>query len=140
VPKKKKHTISSAKIKAWKQFSQYIRLRDCLRTTRTSDEGVCVSCPARIPFNKSTAGHFVPDRSRYLLFDEEGVHLQCMQCNIYKKGNWVPYERFMLGSYGQETVDRIKANKYRSGTWDVPTLQEIEQKYKEKFLDLAKKS
>lgn len=46
----------------------------------------------------------------------------------------------MLGSYGQETVDRIKANKYRSGTWDVPTLQEIEQKYKEKFLDLAKKS
>lgn len=137
MPKKKRVTISTAKDDAWKVFSRYIRLRDCLETTGTPDEGICVTCPARVPFKHATAGHFVPDRSRYLLFDERGVHLQCVQCNIFKKGNWVPYEVFMLGTYGLKVTNEIKQNKYRTGTWSIPELQDIELAYKEKLQSLA---
>ena len=133
----KKTTISKAKKKAWDAFSKYIRLRDCLKTTGTPDEGICVTCPSRTSFKYANAGHFVPDRSRYLLFDEQGVHLQCVQCNIYKKGNWVPYERFMLETYGPEVTEQIKQNKYQSGTWSIPELEEIEEVYKCKFQELT---
>lgn len=85
-----------------------------------------------------TAGHYVPDRSKYLLFDEEGVHAQCVQCNIYKKGNWVPYRKFMIETYGEETANRIEANKDRTGSWSIPELQEKQLEYKEKYRALAK--
>lgn len=91
----------------WKLFSQFIRLRDCIKTTGTVTHGRCVSCKKIYLFGKLQAGHFVSGRTRAILFDERCVHIQCYRCNHKLQGNWPPYYRFMQQEYGQEVIEEL---------------------------------
>lgn len=136
---KKKKGVQYWKGKAWKEFSKWVRLRDALWTTGTTTDLICCSCDKVYPaFGKgcAQAGHFVPGRSHALLFREIGVHGQCYNCNQTLKGNWVNYEKFMLNEYGQEIVDLEKAAKYTNVKYSATDLEEIYNKYKQKFIDL----
>ena len=99
---------SKAKKKAWDMFSKYIRLRDALLTTGTDYEAECVTCRRRYPINKMQAGHFIPGRSNAVLFDEYGVHSQCVQCNIFKSGDALTYRQRMVEKYGEEEVKEME--------------------------------
>ena len=97
------------KKRAWTEFSRYIKLRDCLEGTGDPDIGICCSCQTRIPRKGNHAGHFIPHgggNSVYL--HEENVHLQCVQCNYHKSGNYVEYYQFMLNRYGPEKIDELR--------------------------------
>lgn len=137
----KKATIKSAKAAAWRQFSHYIRLRDCYATTGDSYRGRCCTCNLEFDFSELEAGHFVPGRSRYVLFEERGVHAQCGKCNHKKPfgldGNLLEYYPFMVKKYGQEVIDELKANKHKTGNWSIPELQDLEELYKHKTNELA---
>ena len=91
----------------WKLFSRYIRLRDCIKTTGTTDYGCCVTCGREYKFGRLQAGHFVPGRTRAILFDPRCVHAQCYRCNCKLDGAWPPYYRFMQRAYGQEVIDEL---------------------------------
>lgn len=95
----------------WKIFSQFIRLRDCLKTTGVVDRGRCVTCGRIYPFSKLQAGHFIPGRTRAILFDEMCVHAQCYRCNVKLDGAWPPYYRFMQKEYGQNVIEEL-VDKY----------------------------
>jgi hypothetical protein len=131
---KNKKTKTYWKPKAWDEFSRFIRLRDAIKTTRTKDTVLCCSCGKPYPaFGRAClqAGHFIPGRSHILLFDELGVHGQCYNCNVKLKGNWVGYERFMLDSYDEDTVEHRKAMKYnKTFSYSWTELQEIRDYYK----------
>src|SRR3990167_8214756 len=99
--KKKKPTLSSVKKKAWVLFSQYIRMRDCLRTTGCSSFGLCITCSKRYHIKLLQAGHFIPGRHNANLFSEEGVHAQCYNCNINLRGNTLEYRRQIIKLYGK---------------------------------------
>lgn len=104
-------TITQAKKKAWKYFSQFIRLRDALETTGNKAQVFCFTCGKPYPaFGKGCvqAGHFIPGRKNSVLFVEEIVHGQCYNCNVNLKGNWVEYERIMVEKYGKERVEEWK--------------------------------
>ena len=56
---KKIRKLSYYKNKAWKVFSIYIRTRDCLATTKTAENGKCVTCNRVFPFEELQAGHAI---------------------------------------------------------------------------------
>ena len=91
----------------WPTFSQYIRLRDCIKTTGTVSHGRCRTCGRTYEFKKLQAGHFIPGRTRGVLFDERCVHIQCYRCNRVIKEVWPPYYRFMQQEYGQEIIEEL---------------------------------
>ena len=100
-PKPKRQTISTLKTKAWDLFSQYIRLRDCLKTTGCASFGLCVTCGKRYHFKLLQAGHFIAGRHNAGLFSEKGTHAQCYNCNVVLKGNTLEYRRRIIQMYGE---------------------------------------
>jgi len=89
-----------AKGKAWKAFSDYIRLRDCLKTTRTPDKCVCVTCKGIFFYNYIQAGHAIAGRNNSILLHPDIVHGQCKGCNM--TGEYARYSIFMIKTYGQK--------------------------------------
>lgn len=144
---KKSITLSKAKDKAWKAFSDYIRLRDCLKTTKTSDYCICITCnergdPSWKPYNKIQAGHAVGGRSNGILFHEEIVNGQCGYCNrkppMGLGGDYGNYAIALIKIYGIEHVSALQALKYKTIKYSIPELLEIEDKYKKKRIKLEK--
>jgi hypothetical protein len=130
-------TVKSAKRRAWKVFSIYIRNRD------TNYLGTqCYTCGKYFKFNETDAGHFQDGRFKEYLFDERQVHAQCKRCNGKKPfgldGNKIPYTLNMIRDYGEEEVEKMVANKYKLGQWKVFELDEIYQKYKAKVKEYEK--
>lgn len=129
-------TLSSAKKKAWVQFSAYIRRRDCIKTTGTLDEGVCITCGTRIPYKSANAGHFVSSRCNAVLFEEDLTNLQCPQCNIYLMGNYLPYTLKMIDLHGREWVEEKQRLKHKTLKRTINDYQTLEAIYKQKFINL----
>jgi len=113
------------KKKAWEAFSRYIRLK------YADKEGnvVCVTCGAIKPWDQMQAGHFVPGRTGGILFDERGVHPQCVRCNIFLRGNLIEYYPFMLKTYGETIVNELRALKTKNVQFKSKDYEEILNKY-----------
>jgi len=142
----KKITKTKAKDKAWKAFSDYIRIRDCLLTTHTIDYGICVTCSVRgdnkwKSYAKIQAGHGVGGRGNAVLFNEEIVHGQCNYCNskppIGLGGDYGNYMTFFINSYGFEHAKELQKLRYDTSIkYSLEDYLKIEQKYKEKLKNL----
>lgn len=125
-----------ARKKAWAAFSLYVRTRDAIRTTGGIELCVCVTCPA-VKKRRGAgaegiqAGHWpqIAGRSNSVLFVEEGVHGQCWQCNEHFHGNRDAYDQFMLETYGQEVMDRLRLLKGQTVKYSIAEFNEIEDKY-----------
>lgn len=76
--KKPKSDNKKWKDKAWKQFSKYIRYRDCLSETQTMEMGKCYTCGKELPFKGLQAGHCISGRGNFILLDEDWVKAQCL--------------------------------------------------------------
>ena len=96
----KRKTVTSVKKKVWPLFSQYIRMRDCLKTTGCTSFGLCITCGKRYHIKLLQAGHFISGRHNANLFSERGTHAQCYNCNINLRGNILEYRRKIIELYG----------------------------------------
>lgn len=135
----KKISIAKAKKAAWQQFSLYIRLRDSLKTVGNTQQCACITCGNIYPTQGRSciqAGHFIPGRKNAVLFHEDLVHGQCHICNMWRKGDWVTYERVMVAQYGREKVEEFKLLADATVKYSVSELQAIEATYKAKVADL----
>ena len=56
-PKLDRITKSKLKKIAWKEFSSYIRLKQCIKTTGEIDTGICYTCGRTFSIDKLQAGH-----------------------------------------------------------------------------------
>lgn len=125
-----------AKDAAWRQFSIYIRTRDCLRFSGRPDLGKCVTCKRVYPFKQLQAGHFIQGRTNSVLFDERLVYSQCLGCNgnppMGKGGNYVEYFIFMEEEWGRIMIDEFLALKYKTVIYKIPDFQRMEQEFKDK--------
>jgi len=129
----RKETISSLKKLAWNDFSKYIRLRDCIKTTGTKDRGKCITCGTEYPFNKLQAGHFLAGRNATILFHEDMVNAQCYACNVMKHGNADEYWPIMLEKYGKEKIEEWQILKKQTKSWTKDELKEIRQNFKDEY-------
>lgn len=110
-------SLSEVKKETWKIFSEYVRKRDC---GRTNGYGMCVSCGKIIHWKQGQAGHWpeIEGRTNSILFSEQGVNLQCGQCNIYKHGNPAGYNAFMEGTHGKKVMDKLRKLKRDTVIYD----------------------
>jgi len=95
------------KKKAWDEFSRYVRMRDCLKTTGLPFVGICITCWRRFHISYLQAGHFIAGRRNAILFDERGTNAQCKWCNETKHGEPKKYKVVMIERYGKKKVDQM---------------------------------
>ena len=136
-PKKK----PNLKKLAWKTFSEYIRTRDCLKTTKSRDWGVCITCGKTFPFKKLQAGHFIPGRHNANLFSERFVNAQCWQCNAPaflggKNGNALAYRKAMIRMYGENAEELAEKEANQTIQYKDCDYKEIRKKFKQKLEQL----
>jgi len=135
-PKKKQPKISTVKRKAWKAFSEYIRLRDCLRTTGLQDYGKCITCQKTVPRTLLQAGHFIPGRHNANLFSEKGCHAQCYNCNINLRGSALEYRRQIIKLYGEGYDEVLEQEAKEIRKYSVEGLTNLAKEYKIKAEEL----
>jgi len=136
VRKKKKVTISSLKKKVWVLFSQYIRMRDCLKTTGCKEWGLCITCGKRYHIKLLQAGHFIPGRHNANLFSEKGTHAQCYNCNINLRGNTLEYRRKVIELYGEGADEKLEADAQGIKKFTIQDLEELSKFYKDRIKTL----
>jgi hypothetical protein len=131
--KKKAPTRSQLVKKLDKVFSTYIRLR-------TADEFgnvTCVTSGLTGHWKTMQAGHFYT-RGRYpTRWDETNVHVQSVQSNIFLKGDYINYTRFMIDKYGREYVDELEIKSKSTEKISTPRLKEMIAEYEEKNKQLT---
>jgi hypothetical protein len=98
----------------------------------------CCTCGTRYKWNdlRMNAGHFVSRKCRTTIFMFVNCHPQCVNCNKHLGGNAAEYERFMIATYGQTSVDDLKVISRESIKW---TCEELAEK-KIQFLEMERKS
>lgn len=132
----KNSTTENKKIKkiTWNWFSKYIRLRDCLKTTKTMTRGICYTCGKEFDFKDLQAGHCISGRGNYILLDEDCVFAQCYRCNIALKGN---YDVFIPKIIRERSLEWFEEKKRLSKISIKKNWLEELEKYKEKYFKLT---
>lgn len=138
-PKRKQSKVRTIKKKVWKIFSDYIRTRDCLRTTGLPDFGKCISCGRTIPKTLLQAGHFIPGRHNANLFYERGCHAQCYNCNINLKGNTLIYMDKLKELYGEGIIEELRERNKKLLQFTIPDLEILLKLYTRKLKFLKDK-
>lgn len=82
------------------EFNRYIRHRD--------KDDPCISClQYRTNYH---AGHYLCVGSHpELRFDEDNVHKQCIQCNLYRSGNLLAYRNQLMIKIGPKKLEALEA-------------------------------
>ena len=90
-----------------KVFSLYIRLRD-------SDENgfcTCYTCGKVAHYKEMQNGHFWSRTHLSTRFNEDNCKVQCVGCNIFKKGNYIVYTKRLLKELGEKKFDELERLK-----------------------------
>lgn len=136
--RRKKSEMQKAKEKAWKNFSLYVRVRDCIRTTGTTTHGKCCTCGKEYEISKLQAGHFVPGRTNALLFREKGCHAQCFACNVKKHGAIHEYWDFMLEEHGKAILEDERMQRRVHIKYTVEDFNRIGEQYQKRYEAMIK--
>lgn len=129
----KKH---SAKDTAWKWFSLYIRLRDCLITTGSAERCICVTCRGNVPYEQLDAGHALPGRHNAVLFDESIVYAQCRKCNQGGDGEKVAFRKFLVSKHGEEWMQMKETGAKKTVQIDDASFKLIGEHYRKEYKKL----
>jgi len=129
--------ITKLKKKAWNIFSRYIRTRDCLLSSNSTEFGKCFTCDKIYPIKQLQAGHFVDSRTKPVLFNEDIVHSQCARCNIYRKGAKDDYTPKMISIWGTDKVlEFLELRHNKDKTWRKQELEEVIELCNQKLKEL----
>ena len=127
--RKKKTPYQRQKAKTWSAFSKMIRTRDCLLSTGSLEYGECCTCGKVYEFRRLQAGHYIPGRTNANLFDVQGVHAQCIGCNMYGRGKPQEYHMYMAGRYDEEVLEAMRVKAKKTKKYSLLELKEMEIGY-----------
>lgn len=134
LPKPKKKRVKSEnkkdKDRAWYWFSRYIRVRDCLKTTKTKHIGICYTCGKVFNFKELQCGHGISGRGNAILLDEDIVKIQDYHCNIGLGGNYEVFVSKLIEEHGLKWYQDKLALKHKTVKCDWKSESE---KYREKY-------
>ena len=130
--------IKTLKKKVWKLMSQYVRLRDCLKTTGTLTRGHCYTCGRSFSFKELQAGHVLDGRCGTMIFDERGLRAQCAGCNVFLHGNKEEFIPKFIDECGIELLDELKREKRTPKNWKESELKELEAQLQDKIAYIEK--
>lgn len=120
----KKQTRSQLVKKLDKVFSEYIRI-----SKSVDGIGTCVTCGTSKPWKEMQNGHFY-SRGRYgTRWHEDNCHIQDAACNVFLKGNYINYTKYMIDKYGREYVDELERLSKSSQKITTPQIEEMIELY-----------
>jgi hypothetical protein len=130
-------SVKKLKQTLWHEFSRYIRLRDCLKTTGTKTTGKCICCGRLVKINGCDAGHFVSRRFNSTLFDEKNVNLECKNCNAFPDATvFDNYRKNLIKKYGEGTDIELEDMATESRKFQPYDLENMIKEYKKKIKKL----
>jgi len=133
IKKIKKYTVGQMKKKAWNILKDYIRLRDCLKTTGTIERGHCYTCDKVYPIKELQGGHLLDGHVGMNYLDERGVMAQCYSCNVCKHGLKEIYIPKFTKEYGQKLFNELSRLKRTPCLWKQPEYEKFIEKIKKKI-------
>lgn len=98
----RKPSVKTLKAKLDKVFSIWVRQRGM-----TDGNNVCVSCDKILPWQDLQCGHFY--RRQYLgtRWDPRNCWPQCFACNVWRRGNYANFSRFMYDKHSKEVMEEL---------------------------------
>lgn len=119
VKKKPNESLSLIKKRVQKLINEYVRLRDT---------GLpCISCQKPI-IGQAHAGHYCSQGMHGVLrYDLDNIHAQCVNCNVWKRGNLIEYRMNLVKKVGLARVENLEANMHAIHKWTRDELLEIER-------------
>src|SRR3990167_3964564 len=70
---------------------------------------MCVTCGAIKPWKELQCGHYYSRNKLGTRFHEDNCHIQCIACNIFKKGNYTAYAAFMYNKFGVQKMEYLES-------------------------------
>ena len=92
------------KAKLDKEFSLFIRLRDCM----PNGSFRCISCGQIKPLTQADCGHYFSRTHLATRFDENNCHAECRHCNRFKADHLEDYRVNLIAKIGQQKFDLLK--------------------------------
>lgn len=114
------------KAKLDKEFSLYIRLRDCMANGYFK----CISCAQIKPFEQADNGHYINRKHMSTRFDETNCNAQCRHCNRFQEGNMQGYRQGLIQKYGEQKVILLEARKNSSRKYSDFEYEQLIKYYK----------
>lgn len=94
----RKTTLKAIKKKADLVYSRYIRLIHADK----NGNNTCVTCGIVKPMKEMQNGHYFERNRLGTRFHNDNCKPQCPACNVFKKGNYTQYAKYMYEQYGAE--------------------------------------
>lgn len=133
---RKPKSIAKLKKEVWDIFSQFIRMRDCLKTTGDINYGRCVTCGALKHRKDCHAGHFISRSFNATLFDEKNVHCQCARCNLFLGGEPLKYRREIVRLYGEGYDIELEEKAMTTKKFTREELEGLKKHYQNKVKEM----
>ena len=92
------------KAKLDKEFSIFIRLRDCMPNGYFR----CISCGKIKPLEQADCGHYHSRRHLFTRFDEDNAYAECRSCNRFSADHLIGYEKNLIAKIGQQKFNLLK--------------------------------
>lgn len=101
------------------------------------DRGLdCIACGKSLSGKKVNASHYMPaGMNSAVKFHEDNIHAGCVQCNMCKSGNLVPYRINLLKRIGSDRVEWLESQR-QVKKWTIEELREIRQEYGDRLRKL----
>ena len=95
---KKKKTVSQLKKELDKLVSRFVRL---------SGQGICYTCGLKREKLELQCGHFISRAHSATRYDLDNLRTQCVNCNVWRRGNTAFFAANLLKEYGTERFDAL---------------------------------
>ena len=94
-------------------FSEYIRRR----SADFAGNVKCVCCGREYHWKEIQNGHYVSRSNMNTRYDERNCHPCCVSCNVFKKGNYPEYTKYLLNNYGEDWILKLIADGKKIKKW-----------------------
>lgn len=122
------------KAKLDKEFSLFIRFRDCMPNGYFR----CISCDEMKPFEQADNGHYINRQHMNTRYDEVNCNAQCRRCNRFQEGNMQGYRQGLIKKYGEQRVILLEAKKNIPRQYTEFEYEQLIKYYKAKANELKK--
>lgn len=126
-PSKDKKT---AKAKADRYFSEYIRKRD-------SVNGVAKCCTCGKIVSDFDCGHFISRKYEATRYDERNAHAQCLKCNRFESGHQYAHSKHIEAKYGPDVPELLYTKSRMLCKRRQADYEHIASEYKDKLSQIT---